>query len=195
MVAANYYQHHFKLSENQLNNVIHAIKNTESIALRLNKDNYENGNIVLPLTKTDAMKVINKKAFTYDLNKAKLKVLTLEEKEGGFLPLILPAVGALLGLGTLITTGVKTVIDSKAKNAELEEQKRHNEEIEKAAKGEALTLRPWKEGLALDIKSLASKSKLDKVGQKTFKSMMKNLQDNFQISYDGSALTLRPWTD
>jgi hypothetical protein len=79
------------------------------------------------------------------------------------------------------------------KKAELEEQKRFNDEIIKANKsGEAISLRsPWKNGSSLGVKEFFNKSKLDDIGRKTSRSYYKNLHDNFDISYDGSALTLR----
>jgi hypothetical protein len=82
------------------------------IILKLSKDNYLEGNVTLPLNKTDAKRVIANESFNYELCKAKLNMLSAEEKEGGFIP-ILPAIGALLGLGTLLTGGAKLIIDKK----------------------------------------------------------------------------------
>jgi hypothetical protein len=145
------------------------------------------------------------KSYSIYISKEKIKEMknliskqTDEEKKGGFLPLlplILAGIGAATGIGGVATGIAKTVIDSNAKKAELEEQKRFNDEIIKTQKsGEAISLRvrePWKNGSSLGVKEFFNKSKLDDIGRKTSRSYNKNLHDNFDISYDGSALTLR----
>lgn len=190
-----YYHHQFKLSDNQLKNVMDAIKSKEPIVLKLSKEHYTDGNIPLPLNKFDAKKVIDNKSFNYKLNKTKLKMLKLEQKEGSFLPLLIPLLAGLAGVGTLGTTIANSVINSKAKNAELEETNRHNKEIENIARGEAISLRPWKNGSSIDVKDFVNKSKLSDTGKKTFRSFLKNLNDKFEITYDGSAISLRNYLE
>ncbi len=61
MSKTQYFKHDFKLSENQIQTVVAAIKSTEPIVLKLTKKTYTNGNFPLPLTKSDANNVIKKK--------------------------------------------------------------------------------------------------------------------------------------
>jgi hypothetical protein len=58
-----------------------------------------------------------------------------------FLPLIFGGLGALGAIAGGATAVAKTVIDKQTKEAELEEQKRHNLEIEKTVQGEVLLMR------------------------------------------------------
>lgn len=65
-------------------------------------------------------------------------------KRGGFLPLLLPILGALGALGGGTAGIVKAVQDSKANQQALAEQKRHNVAMEEATKGRGLYLKPYK---------------------------------------------------
>lgn len=65
-------------------------------------------------------------------------------KRGGFLPLLLPILGAIGALGGGAAGIAKAVNDAKANKEQLEEQKRHNLALEAAAKGKGLYLKPYK---------------------------------------------------
>ncbi|KAJ8981423.1 hypothetical protein NQ317_015625 [Molorchus minor] len=68
-------------------------------------------------------------------------------KMGGFLPFLLPLLGALGAVGGGAATIAKAVNDAKTNRKELEEQKRHNLAMEPTAKGKGLD--PYKNGLGL----------------------------------------------
>lgn len=59
-------------------------------------------------------------------------------KKGGFLPLLLPLLGALGALGGGAAGIAKAVNDSKTNRKQLEEQKRHNLAMEQTTKGKGL---------------------------------------------------------
>ncbi|KAJ8912228.1 hypothetical protein NQ315_009052 [Exocentrus adspersus] len=59
-------------------------------------------------------------------------------KQGGFLPLLLPILGALGALGGGAAGIAKAVNDAKASNQQLAEQQRHNLAMEKATTGKGL---------------------------------------------------------
>ena len=63
-----YYVHQFRLTDNQSKNLISAIQSKEPIVIKFTKDSYKQGTINLPLTATDAKKVIAKIPFNYELN-------------------------------------------------------------------------------------------------------------------------------
>lgn len=65
-------------------------------------------------------------------------------KKGGFLPFLLPLLGALGAVGGGAASIAKAVNDAKAKNKQLEEQKRHDLAMEQVTRGKGLYLRPWK---------------------------------------------------
>src|SRR5438093_11077915 len=111
------------------------------------------------------------KAYSIYVSKDRLKEVKKiidenpDKYEGGFLPLlpiILGIIGAVSTAAGATTGIVKTVLDSKAKNSELAEENRHNLELEKTARGEAISLRNpshevsesqrWKKGSSLDVK-------------------------------------------
>src|SRR5205085_4852010 len=165
----DYFKHDFNLSNGQLNLIIESIKSREPITLKLSKKTFTNGSVALPLTKADANKVIANKGFSYILNKSKIKLLKLEEKDGAFLPIIplilagITALGATAGAATGIA---KTVIEKKNNDAKLEEEIRHNKEIEKIAAGSGVQLQPWgKTGMSVDVKEFVNNSKLPDMGK------------------------------
>lgn len=77
------------------------------------------------------------------VRKSKKRVIPTP-KQGGFLPLLFPALAALGGLAGGAAGIAKAVNDSKAQQKEIEEQKRHNLIMESAAKGSGLYLKPYK---------------------------------------------------
>src|SRR5438093_4097073 len=145
LLRAEHFKHDFNLSEGQLKLIIQSIKSREPITLKLSKKTFLNGTIALPLTKADANKVIANKGFSYILNKSKIKLLKLKEKESGFFPLLIPILAAISAVGATAeaATGIaRTVIDKKNNDAKLEEDIRHNKEIEKLAQGNGVMLNP-----------------------------------------------------
>lgn len=65
-------------------------------------------------------------------------------KKGGFLPFLLPLLGALGAVGGGAASIAKAVNDAKAQRQQIEEQKRHDLEMERSSKGKGLYLRPYK---------------------------------------------------
>lgn len=82
-------------------------------------------------------------ALTKKKRKSKKRIIPVP-KQGGFLPLLLPILGALGALGGGAAGIAKAVNDSKAQQKEIEEQKRHNLAMEAAVKGKGLYLKPYK---------------------------------------------------
>lgn len=124
-----------------------------------------------------------------------------EYREGGILPLIPLLLGGIGALGSLAGGSAaiaKTMIDKKANDAKLEEEKRHNVELEKAARGEGLFLNPYKEGagcLKQVIKDFTNTLNTDEVGRKTIRSILKNMFDYVRIRQErnGNGLYLQPY--
>ena len=89
------------------------------------------------------------------IKRIKRKRVIPTPKLGGFLPLLLPilgALGALAGGGSAIA---KTVIDAKNAKKAQQEMERHNKEMKMLAnnpKGSGLFLRPYKSGSGLNLR-------------------------------------------
>ncbi len=165
--------------------------------MRLSKKTFKDGNIGLPLTKKDGENVQKNKGFNYELRRAKIKLMKLDEKEGGFLPALLAGLPILMGLIGATTGVANTVINKKNNDAKLEEEQRHNKEIEAIAKGgkqgESLYLNPYKYDGGC-IKSAVDKSKLDTTGKKVLRTFLKNLSEHYKIeSKEGGSLYLSPY--
>ena len=195
-MKTEYFKHSFKLSDFQINSIVSAIKSRkEGINIRLSKKTFKDGNTELPLTKMDAQNVLDNKGFIYNLNKTKMKFLKLNMKTGGFLPIPL-LLGILGGLATATTAGAtvaKTVLDKKLNDEKLKEEQRHNLELEKAAKGgEGMFIQPWKNGTSILVKDFAKTTKLDDLGQKTFKCFLKNLHGKVKIEKYANGIYLSP---
>jgi hypothetical protein len=197
-MKTEYFKHSFKLSDFQIKNIISAVKANEGIPIRLTKDSFKGGNTELPLTKGDADNVIKNKCFLYNLNKAKMKFLVIDEKTGGFLPIPL-LLGIIGGLATATTAGAtiaKTVLDKKANEAKLQEEQRHNIELERSikdAKGEGMFLQPWKNGASIFVKDFVKSSGLDTIGQKTCRCFLKNLHGKVKIEKYANGIYLSPY--
>lgn len=73
----------------------------------------------------------------------KKRVISIPKK-GGFLPFLLPLLGALGAVGGGAASIAKAVNDAKAQQKQLEETKRHDLAMEQNAKGKGLYLRPYK---------------------------------------------------
>lgn len=75
----------------------------------------------------------------------KKKRIILTPKKGGFLPFLLPLLGALGAVGGGAAGIAKAVNDAKANREQLAEQQRHNLAVEQATKmGKGFYLRPYK---------------------------------------------------
>src|SRR5438093_13010800 len=121
------------------------------------------------------------KAYSSDVSKDRLKEVKKiidenpdkygEGHEGGFLPLlpiILGIIGAVSTAAGAATGIARTVIDKKNNDSKLEEETRHNTQMESIARGngvsegEAISLRnPWKNGSSINVKDFINKSKLE----------------------------------
>lgn len=78
-------------------------------------------------------------------------------KKGGFLPFLLPLIGAIASVAGGAAGIAKAVKDSKAADETLAEQKRHNQAME--AKGKGLYLKPHNKGRGLYLKPYSKNSR------------------------------------
>jgi len=133
------------------------------------------------------------------LSQKKLRELKQEQEkhEGGILPLVtlLPLIfGSIAAAGSAasgIATAVTAAKKSKIDELSLQEEKRHNTEIEKAVKGEGI------------INDFVSRTELAEEGKNSLCALLKLLSCLFDIqkdgdgiflnSYTGGALYLSPW--
>ena len=137
LASSKYILHGLDLTDGQLEKIIRASQNNESVVVRISKDNL-NGNVhKIPLTKTQVKRITRaKNGFNLSLSSAQLKYL---KKSGGLLPLLalLPLIFAGLGAAGGVAGGVASAVSS-AKNAsaaaaQIAEMERHNREIESQA--------------------------------------------------------------
>ena len=132
-----YTSYGLELSENQLEKIINASKAGKGTTVKLASTDGEGPHKFL-LTPAQIERIQNNTGtLTLKLSAAQLREM---EKSGGFLPLLalLPLVFGGLGAASGIAGGVASVVSS-AKNARtaaaaLEEQIRHNKEVEKELK-------------------------------------------------------------
>lgn len=76
----------------------------------------------------------------------KKRIIKPPKTIGGFLPLLLPILGALGALGGGAAGIAKTVNDIKVSKQQLEELHRHNQAMENLSKGKGLFIKPYKSG-------------------------------------------------
>jgi len=114
----------------------------ESIRLRIDKNTFENGRSPIKLS-TQNIKDINEGKSHITIKPSQWRVTEKDAMYGGALPLLalIPAAAALIGGISSATTAYKT---SKKLDKELEEQKRHNLEMEKQKRGGGFTLKRQK---------------------------------------------------
>ena len=97
MASSRYISHGLNLTEGQLEKIIRASQNQESVVVRISKDNL-NGNVhKIPLTNTQVKRIARaKNGFNLTLSSTQLKYL---KKSGGLLPLLalLPLIFGELG--------------------------------------------------------------------------------------------------
>lgn len=79
-------------------------------------------------------------------------------KRGGFLPLLLPLLGALGAIGGGAAGIAKAVNDAKSNREQVAEQRRHNLAMEQTTKGKGLYLGPYKKGSGLYLKTYPKNS-------------------------------------
>ena len=119
-------------------------------------------------------------------------MLKLDETNGGFLPILLPIITGLATLGTAAASIANAVNNKKAADAKLAEEHRHNKAIEEeSGNGMYLTNESseWKNyGMSIDVKEVIDNSKLDNVGKKTLKNIIKNLSKHFKITKSGKGI-------
>lgn len=132
---AQYNVHKINLSNNQIKRLEKALRKKEGVSIRISYKNL-NGEYPLPLTATQMKRVEkglrNQKGLQLKLSA--LQVQKIDKKHGGFLPLLalIPAaVGAVSG----IAGAIGSIVNGVRQNSE---QKRHNQEIEKLAKGSGI---------------------------------------------------------
>jgi hypothetical protein len=193
-----YFKHSFSLSESQIDKIRSAIKDKLPTTVRLQKKSFVDGAIELPLTKNDAMNVVNNKGFDYVLTKCKIKMLKIDEKNGGFLPIpiILAGIAALTSGITAAAKIADTVIQKQNNDMRFEEEKRANQEREKIlgeSSGSAIFLSPWKNGTSIHVKEFTSRTKLDPIAQRTLRAFLKNLNTHIMIQKQGDGLFLSPY--
>ena len=141
MASSRYISHGLNLSDGQLEKIIRASQNDESVVVRISKDNLTGNMHKIPLTKTQVKRIARaKNGFNLSLSSAQLKYL---KKSGSLLPLLalLPLIFAGLGAAGGVAGGVASAVSS-AKNAsaaaaQIAEMERHNREIESQLKSGA----------------------------------------------------------
>lgn len=79
----------------------------------------------------------------------KKRIIRTPSKIGGFLPLLLPILGALGALGGGAAGIAKAVNDIKVSKGQLEELHRHNKVMEGLSQGKGLYIKPYKSGKGL----------------------------------------------
>jgi len=137
---------HCRKYTDQVNNNLLFVKTTRSIQLKIMCAICSR-----PKSKYIPNKVLNqfpdiKEVLTQLPSKGKVSEKSLNDKEGGILPL-LPLLGSIFGgisaAGAAggAAAGITQAVHNKQKaDFELEEQKRHNLEVEKLARGEAIKM-------------------------------------------------------
>lgn len=118
------------LTDNQLKKIKRAYKRQDFVRVRLQHNQLINGKHEVLLTPKQANQIgkarHENRGIDMNLSYEQLKI----NHTGGFLPLVFAGLGAL---GALISGGaavVNSVINTKAKDAEFQELKRHNRSIE-----------------------------------------------------------------
>ena len=118
-------------------------------------------------------------------NLDKLKKL-LEEKQGGFLPLI-PILAGIAAAGSVAggAAGIATAVNKKkAEDAALAEQHRHNISLEDAARGK---------GLKDDVVNFIQDNELDEDVKRMAKKTLKGLASVIPMKVEGGSLILTPY--
>ena len=126
---SQYQNYGVDLTKGQIEKILNAKNKRCSVTIELSKNDL-NGNIKLPLTKTQINKiqaaVAASKGVQLTLSTAQLKYM---EKSGGFLPLLslIPIIAGAVGAAGGLTGGIASAVSAAKSNAE---QARHNKEVE-----------------------------------------------------------------
>ena len=123
--------HHFNLTDNQLKKL--ATETVLPITIRITKENL-NGTNPLRLSKAEQKELEKNEGMVVTLTKSKIKFMSKKEHRGGFLPLIPLILGGLAAAGGIAggAAGIAQAVKKTQNDAAvLEEQKRHNEALEK----------------------------------------------------------------
>jgi hypothetical protein len=195
------------VSDKAMKRIMEMIKSNKAGNIQIRKYN---------INKDPATNVINKiklsdehrkkhrtgRFYTYYISKEKLidirKQLGSEvEREGGFFPALLallPAILSGIGAAGAVAGGAsaiaKAVNDKKASDLQLEEQQRHNREVETIAKGGS-GIEVQGEGKRV-YNSFVKALNLDKDSRKAIKSILEALQSVVRVEKHGEALYLYP---
>jgi hypothetical protein len=176
---------------------------------KFKKDSDSEANLVKGIKLSEQQRKHHRTGLPYRIYVSKEKLLNLKNRdgieEGGFLPLLplilggVSAVGALAGGSAAVA---KTIIDKQTNDKKLEEERRHNEALESAARGETgegFYLNPPKTGSSFCpkqiIKDFSNKLKTDEIGKKSIRSILKNMSEyvNIQPGKKGNGLFLTPY--
>jgi hypothetical protein len=170
------------------------------------KDKDPPENVIKGIKLTEKQRAVHKTGGTYRLYISKEKLTQVKRAgitEGGVIPFLPLLLGGLSAIGTLAggsAAVAKTVIDKKANDERLEEERRHNKELESIAKGDegdGLYLNPH-EGAGECSKDLIKrwtrKLNTDDVGKKTIRNILRNVSDyvDLNVTLDGEGLFLTP---
>lgn len=115
------------LNENQLKKISSAFKKKAGVTIQLKCDQIGKGKNKFNLNQRQISKLQKAKNIGKGV---RLELKYDQIKSGGFLSLILAGLGALGALAGGASAIADSVINKKAKDKELEEQKRHNKVVE-----------------------------------------------------------------
>ena len=132
------------LTPGQKRRMIAQIKAGKTPTVRLSNSQLKGGGKALPVTKTQLQKIQKARLSGKGLN---LKFSRTQVKKGGFLPLLLPILGALGATAGGAAGIAKAVNDAKYNARQLAELKRHNTAMEgrglkKKSRGRGFFLKP-----------------------------------------------------
>jgi hypothetical protein len=166
----------------------------DSISIRKYKKGIDpESNVINKIKLSDNHRTIHKtgKSYSVYINKDKLKEIAKYDYSGGFLPLLPLILGGISAVAGLSGAASRIATSVKHNDQKLEEEKRHNLEIEKAASGDGIYLNPWKGyGMGLDIKDWINNSKLNDIAKKSLRQIIKNLSEHFKIERQGEGIFL-----
>ena len=130
------------------------------------------------------------------LSKKKIDDVKKLEKEGGIFPLI-PILAAIGAAGSVAggSAAIANAVNSKnSADAKLEQQKAHDEEVEKLLRGNGLYLPEYQKGNGFSegIKAFADKSGLKDEYSKLLRTALKPLSEKLNVIVKGNGLILFP---
>jgi hypothetical protein len=135
-----YHEHGLNLSDLQKQTVARAVMSNSGITLKL-KNNQLHGDFIVPLTRRQITRIQTQHHLNKGMNlTVSHNQLNKMHKSGGLLPLLalLPAIlgglGAAGGIAGGVSAAVKAGNDRAAAEKALQEQQRHNRQIEEATR-------------------------------------------------------------